>query len=90
MKKQEAFHCNCRYFDPVKQTRSQYSDVFLTLVSIHYLYNFSINYLKHKRKEMKLEELIVLMRIEEDNRKSKRRVAGGQGMHAKANIVEQG
>ena len=47
------------------------------------------NYLKHKRKEMKLEELIVRLRIEEDNRKSERRVAGGQGMHAKANIVEQ-
>ena len=39
---------------------------------------------------MKLEELIVRLRIEEDNRKSERRVAGGQGMHAKANIVEQG
>ena len=48
------------------------------------------NYLKHKRKKMKLEELIVRLRIEEDNKKSKRRVAGGQGMHAKANIVEQG
>ena len=48
------------------------------------------NYLKHKRKEMKLEELIVRLRIEEDNRKSERRVAGGQGMHGKANIVEQG
>ena len=46
------------------------------------------NYLKHKRKEMKLEELIVRLRIEEDNRKSERRVAGGQGMHAKENIVE--
>ena len=39
---------------------------------------------------MKLEELIVRLRIEEDNRKSERRVAGGQGMHAKENIVEQG
>ena len=48
------------------------------------------NYLKHKRKEMKLEELIVRLRIEEDNKKSQRRVSGGQGMHAKANIVEQG
>ena len=48
------------------------------------------NYLKHKRKEMKLEELIVRLRIEEDNRKSERRVAGGQGMHAKENIIEQG
>ena len=48
------------------------------------------NYLKHKSKEMKLEELIVCLRIEEDNKKSERRVVGGQGMHAKANIVEQG
>ena len=39
---------------------------------------------------MKLEELIVRLRIEEDNRKSERRVAGGQGMHAKENIIEQG
>ncbi|XP_073130832.1 uncharacterized protein [Henckelia pumila] len=29
------------------------------------------NYLKHKRKEVKLEELIVRLRIEEDNRKTK-------------------
>ena len=34
------------------------------------------NYLKHKRKEMKLEELIVRLRIEEDNKKSERRVVG--------------
>ena len=31
------------------------------------------NYLKHKRKELKLEDLIVRLRIEEDNRKSKKR-----------------
>ena len=31
------------YFDPVKQTKSQYSAVFLTLVSIHYLYNLLFN-----------------------------------------------
>ena len=30
---------------------------------------------------MKLEELIVRLRIEEDNRKSEIRVVGGQGMH---------
>ena len=30
------------------------------------------NYLKHKRKEMRLEDLIVRLRIEEDNRSSKR------------------
>ncbi|KAK3017826.1 hypothetical protein RJ639_003428 [Escallonia herrerae] len=32
------------------------------------------NYLKHKRKEMKLEDLIVRLRIEEDNRQSEKKV----------------
>ena len=31
------------------------------------------NYLKHKRKEMNVEELIVRLRIEEDNRRSEKR-----------------
>ena len=31
------------------------------------------NYLKHKRKELELEDLIVRLRIEEDNRKSEKR-----------------
>ena len=31
------------------------------------------NYLKHKRKEMKLEDLIMRLRIEEDNRVSKKK-----------------
>ncbi|GMP46494.1 hypothetical protein CsSME_00014618 [Camellia sinensis var. sinensis] len=31
------------------------------------------NYLKHKRKEMKLKELIIRQRIEEDNRKSEKK-----------------
>ncbi|KAK3022463.1 hypothetical protein RJ639_046338 [Escallonia herrerae] len=31
------------------------------------------NYLKHKRKEMKLEDLIVRLRIEEDNRHSEKK-----------------
>ena len=33
----------------------------------HVWYNFK-NYLKHKRKEMSMEELIIRLRIEEDNR----------------------
>ncbi|KAK3043892.1 hypothetical protein RJ639_000591 [Escallonia herrerae] len=33
------------------------------------------NYLKHKRKEMKLEDLIVRLRIEEDNRQSEKKAA---------------
>ena len=45
------------------------------------------NYLKHKRKEMKLEELIVRLRIEEDNRNSEKKV-GKQFMQSKANVVE--
>ncbi|XP_073120920.1 uncharacterized protein [Henckelia pumila] len=45
------------------------------------------NYLKHKRKEMGLEDLIVRLRIEEDNRKSENK-AGKIPMEAKANLVE--
>ena len=45
------------------------------------------NYLKHKRKEMRLEDLIVRLRIEEDNHSSKRAV-GNHYMESKANIVE--
>ena len=37
------------------------------------------NYLKHKRKEMRLEDLIVRLRIEEDNRASEKK--GRQGLH---------
>ncbi|KAK3033971.1 hypothetical protein RJ639_034135 [Escallonia herrerae] len=46
------------------------------------------NYLKHKRKEMKLEDLIVRLRIEKDNRQSKKK-AGNYHQQAKANVVEQ-
>lgn len=45
------------------------------------------NYLKHKRKEMNMEELIVRLRIEEDTKKSERR-NGGPSMEAKANMAE--
>ncbi|KAK3016562.1 hypothetical protein RJ639_005823 [Escallonia herrerae] len=46
------------------------------------------NYLKHKRKEMKLEDLIVKLRIEEDNCQSEKK-AGNYHQEAKANVVEQ-
>ncbi|KAK3031984.1 hypothetical protein RJ639_036189 [Escallonia herrerae] len=46
------------------------------------------NYLKHKRKEMKLEDLIVRLRIEEDNRQSEKK-AGNYHQEAKANVIEQ-
>ncbi|KAK3031797.1 hypothetical protein RJ639_036949 [Escallonia herrerae] len=42
----------------------------------------------HKRKEMKLEDLIVRLRIEEDNRQSEKK-AGNYHQEAKANVVEQ-
>ena len=47
------------------------------------------NYLKHKRKEMRLEDLIVRLRIEEDNPASEKK-AGNGFMESKANVVEQG
>ena len=46
------------------------------------------NYLKHKRKEMRLEDLIVRLRIEEDNHSSER-VVGNHYMESKANIVQR-
>ena len=46
------------------------------------------NYLKHKRKEMNVEELIVRLRIEEDNRRFEKR--GSFQSEVKANVVEHG
>ena len=46
------------------------------------------NYLKHKRKEMNLEELIVRFRIEEDNRGSEKK--GFNPATTKPNVVEYG
>ncbi|XXG56830.1 hypothetical protein AAC387_Pa03g4144 [Persea americana] len=48
------------------------------------------NYLKHKRKEMKLEDLIVRLEIEEDNCASEKKKAGKTFTEAKANVVEHG
>ncbi|KAL7240488.1 hypothetical protein ACSBR2_006187 [Camellia fascicularis] len=45
------------------------------------------NYLKHKHKEMAVEELIVRLRIEEDSRNSEKR-AGKHPIESKANMVE--
>ena len=47
------------------------------------------NYLRHKRKEMRLEDLIVRLRIEEDNRASEKK-AGKAIMESKVNVMEQG
>ena len=45
-------------------------------------------YLKHKRKEIKLEDLIVRLRIEEDNRVSEKKV-GNHSMESKAHVIEE-
>lgn len=45
------------------------------------------NYLKHKCKEMKLEELLVRLRIKEDNRGSEKK-SGNHVMQTKVNVVE--
>ena len=45
------------------------------------------NYLKHKRKELKLEDLIMRLRIEEVNRKSEKR-SSKNSYEAKANMIE--
>ncbi|KAK3037617.1 hypothetical protein RJ639_030394 [Escallonia herrerae] len=46
------------------------------------------NYLKHKRKEIKLEDLMVRLRIEEDNRQSEKKVSNYH-QEANANMVEK-
>ena len=47
------------------------------------------NYLKHKHKEMKLEDLIMRLRIEEDNRVSEKKV-DNHYMESKAHVIEEG
>ncbi|KAI5316809.1 hypothetical protein L3X38_036516 [Prunus dulcis] len=46
-----------------------------------------MNYLKHKHKEIGLEDLIVRLRIEEDNHGSEKKT-GGNSMVAEAHVVE--
>ena len=45
------------------------------------------NYMKHKRKELKLEDLIMRLRIEENNRKSEK-MSNKNSYEAKANVIE--
>ena len=47
------------------------------------------NYLKHKRKEMTIEDLIIMLRIKEDNKGSEKKGAHNPN-EAKANFVEHG
>ncbi|XXG71258.1 hypothetical protein AAC387_Pa07g0553 [Persea americana] len=53
------------------------------------LWNDFKNYLKHKRKEMTLEDLIVRLRIEKDNLAYEKKV-GKTFIETKANVVEHG
>ena len=45
------------------------------------------NYLKHKRKELKLEDLIMMLRIKEDNCKSEKK-SNKNSYEFKANVIE--
>ena len=45
------------------------------------------NYLKYKHRELKLEDFIVRLRIEEDNRKSEKR-SSKNSYESKANVIE--
>ena len=47
------------------------------------------HYLKHKRKEMSIEDLIIRLHIEEDNRGSEKKEAHNPN-EAKANFVQHG
>ena len=47
------------------------------------------NYLKHKRKETSIEDMVIKLRIEEDNRRFEKKVAHFSN-EAKANFVERG
>ena len=47
------------------------------------------NYLKHKRKKMRIKDLVIRLRIEEDNRGSKKKMAHYPN-EAKINFVEHG
>ena len=68
---------------------SEYFQVAAIIEKLPPLWKEFKNYLKHKRKEMRLEDLIVRLRIEEDNRAFEKN-AGKGFMESKANVVEQG
>ena len=47
------------------------------------------NYLKHKRKEMSIEDLVIRLHIEKDNKESEKKMAHNPN-EVKANFVEHG
>ncbi|XXG85521.1 hypothetical protein AAC387_Pa11g0583 [Persea americana] len=68
---------------------SEYFQVAAIIEKLPALWKDFKNYLKHKRKEIKLKNLIVRLRIEEENRASEKTV-GKTFTEAKANVVEHG
>ena len=73
--------------------RMQLSETFQVAVMIKKLrpsWKDFKDYLKYKRNEMNLEDLIVRLQIEEENRFSKKKGNQGFQYKSKANIVEQG
>jgi len=46
------------------------------------------NYLKHKHKEMKLEDIVICLKIEEDNKTTEKKSRGNSTIMG-ANIVEE-
>ncbi|KAL0440671.1 UNVERIFIED_CONTAM: hypothetical protein Sradi_0006000 [Sesamum radiatum] len=67
---------------------SKYFQVVAMIEKLPPLWKDFKNYLKHKRKEMGLEDLIVRLRIEEDNCLSEMK-SGKLQIEAKANLMEQ-
>ena len=68
---------------------SEYFQVTAIIEKLPPLWKEFKNYLKHKRKKMRLEDLISRLRREEDNRAYEKK-AGKAIMEFKANVVEQG
>ncbi|XP_049397397.1 uncharacterized protein LOC125861577 [Solanum stenotomum] len=60
------------------------NDVFqvaATIEKLHLLWKDFKNYLKHKRKEMTIEDLMVRLRIEEDNKAAEKRSRGNSAIY---------
>ncbi|KAL0285667.1 UNVERIFIED_CONTAM: hypothetical protein Sangu_2769300 [Sesamum angustifolium] len=66
---------------------SKYFQVVAMIEKLPPLWKDFKNYLKHKRKKMGLEDLIIRLRIEEDNCLSEMK-SGKLQIEAKANLIE--